>query len=65
MPDLNEFLNKSTIENVPLDDRVEIIEQMRPCSMCDLFVDSYKFNNQTMEMSWVCNNGHETKYSVG
>jgi len=65
MPNLNEFLSKSTIESVPLDDRVEVIQQMRPCSKCDLYVDSYYFNNQIMEMYWKCKDGHETRYSVG
>jgi hypothetical protein len=65
MPNLNEFLNKSTIETVPLDERVEVIEQMRPCSKCDLYVDRYYFNNQTMEMFWTCKDNHETKYKVG
>jgi len=65
MPNLNEFLKKATIESVSLDDKVEVIQQMRPCSKCDLYVDSYNFNNQTMEMSWVCKDGHETRYSVG
>ena len=65
MPDLNEFLNKQNVEEPLLDDRVEIIEQMRPCSKCDLYVDRYYFNNQTLEMFWKCKDGHETKYSVG
>jgi len=65
VPNLNEFLNKSTIETVPLDGRVEVIQQMRPCSKCDLYVDAYQFNNQTMEMYWKCKDGHETRYSVG
>jgi hypothetical protein len=65
MPNLDEFLNKKE-DSVPVvDGRVEIIEQMRPCSKCDLYVDRYYFNNQTMEMSWKCKDGHETKYSVG
>lgn len=65
MPNLDEFLSKSTIETVPLDEMVEVIEQMRPCSKCDLYVDTYQFNNQTMEMYWKCKDGHETRYSVG
>lgn len=65
MPNLDEFLSKSTIETVPIDEGVEVIEQMRPCSKCDLYVDTYQFNNQTMEMYWKCKDGHETRYSVG
>lgn len=65
MPNLDEFLSKSTIETVSLDEDVEVIEQMRPCSKCDLYVDTYQFNNQTMEMYWKCKDGHETRYSVG
>lgn len=64
MPDLNEFLNKKTIEEV-VDDRVETIDQKRPCSKCDLDVESYQFNNNTMEIYWKCSNGHETRYLVG
>jgi hypothetical protein len=62
---LNDFLNESTIETVPLDENVEVIEQMRPCSKCDLYVDRYSFNKQTMEMFWTCKDGHDTKYTVG
>lgn len=65
MTRLNDFLNESTIESVPLDENVEIIEQMRPCSKCDLYVDKYSFNSKTMEMFWTCKDGHETKYTVG
>jgi hypothetical protein len=65
MPNLKDFLSRSTIDTVPLDQRVEVIEQMRPCSACDLFVDSYYFNNETMEMYWTCKDGHETRHKVG
>lgn len=65
MPNLDEFLNKPIIDEVFVDGRVEDIEQMRPCSKCDLYVDTYQFNNQTMEMYWKCKDGHETRYSVG
>jgi uncharacterized membrane protein (UPF0127 family) len=65
MPNLDEFLNKPVIDKVFVDGRVEDIQQMRPCSKCDLYVDTYQFNNQTMEMYWKCKDGHETRYSVG
>lgn len=65
MPNLNEFLNKPIVEEPIPDNRAENIENMRPCSKCDLYVDSYQFNNQTMEMYWKCKNGHETRYTVG
>ncbi len=65
MPNLNEFLGKPSIENDIINDRVETIEQMRPCSKCELYVDSYQFNSQTMEMYWKCKDGHETKHVVG
>ena len=64
MPNLNEFFDKKTPE-VTLDNRVEIIEQMRPCSTCDLFVHEYYFNNKNMEMYWTCKNGHETRHKIG
>jgi hypothetical protein len=64
MPNLNEFFDKKdSVENDEVG--VEVIEQMRPCATCDLFVDSYKFNNQTLEMYWKCLNGHDTRYRVG
>jgi hypothetical protein len=65
MPNINEFLNKSTNKNLPIDQRAELIEGLRPCSKCDLYVDSYYFNNQTMEMYWTCKDGHQTKHKVG
>ena len=65
MPNLDEFLNKPVIDEVFVDGRVEDIQQMRPCSKCDLYVDTYQFNNQTREMYWKCKDGHETRYSVG
>jgi len=65
MPNLNEFLNKHVDKQILNDDRIETIEQTRPCSKCDLDVDSYQFNNQSMEMYWKCKNGHETRHSVG
>ncbi len=65
MPDLNEFLNKKNVQEVIVDDRVETIEQKRPCSKCDLDADSYQFNSKTMEIYWKCSEGHETRYSVG
>jgi hypothetical protein len=65
MPNLDEFLNKPVTDEVFVDGRVEDIQQMRPCSKCDLYVDTYQFNNQTMEMYWKCKDGHETRYSVG
>lgn len=64
MPDINEFFNKKEKE-ILTDDQVEIINQIRPCSKCDLFVHEYYFNNKTMEMYWTCINGHETRYQVG
>ena len=63
MPNLNEFFDKEDVV-IDHDNRIEIIEQMRPCSVCDLFVSSYSFNNQTFEMFWKCSNGHETRYKV-
>ncbi len=65
MPNINEFLNKSISEDPALDDRVEVIKQMRPCSKCDLFVHEYYFNNQTLEMYWTCKDGHKTVHRVG
>jgi hypothetical protein len=65
MPNLNEFLNKSNEEPTVVDGRVEVIESMRPCSKCDLYVDSYNFNSQTLEMYWHCKDGHETRHRVG
>jgi hypothetical protein len=65
MPSLDEFLNKNNVDLSALDDRVEVIEQMRPCSKCDLFVHEYYFNNKSLEMFWTCKDGHKTVYRVG
>jgi hypothetical protein len=65
VPNLNEFLNTPKADPIFADDRVEIIEQMRPCSQCDLFVHEYYFNSKSMEMYWTCVNGHKTMYKVG
>lgn len=65
MPNLNEFLNSSAEDVVSLDANVEVIESMRPCSKCDIYVDSYQFNTQTTEMYWKCANGHETRLRFG
>ena len=65
MPNLNEFLNKPESEPVLMDDGVELIKQMRPCSHCDMFVDEYYFNANSMEMYWTCINGHKTTHRIG
>jgi hypothetical protein len=65
MPNLNEFLKNINVEENILDENIQIIKQMRPCSKCDLYVESYEFNTNSMEMYWKCKDGHETRYSVG
>jgi hypothetical protein len=65
MPNLDEFLNKVNLDTPVIDGSIEIIESIRPCSKCDLYVESYEFNNQSMEMYWKCKDGHETRHKVG
>ena len=65
MPNLNEFLKNINVEENIVDENIQTIQQMRPCSKCDLYVESYEFNTNSMEMYWKCKDGHETRYSVG
>lgn len=60
MPDIHEFFTSKPKEIG--DDRVERIEQVRPCSKCDLSAPFYNFNQVTLEMYWTCSNGHETRH---
>jgi hypothetical protein len=62
MPNINEFF-ASKSEEVQ-DSRIEKIDQERPCSKCKLSSPSYHFNQVTLEMYWVCPDGHETKYKL-
>ena len=62
MPNINEFFS-SKVEEVA-DNRVEKIDQSRPCSKCDLAAPFYSFNQVTLEMYWTCSNGHETRHKL-
>ena len=62
MPSLNEFFNSQSKD--VQDQRVERIDQERPCSKCELSVPFYNFNQATLEMYWTCSNGHETKHKL-
>ena len=66
MPKINEFLTSKKIEKEILkNNRIEKIEGDRPCTHCDLNVESYYFNQETFEMFWTCSDGHENKFKVG
>ena len=62
MPNINEFFtsNPKDIQ----DSRVERIDQARPCSKCNLSAPFYNFNQVTLEMYWVCPDGHETRHKI-
>jgi hypothetical protein len=62
MPNINEFFS-SKVEEVT-DNRVEKIDQSRPCSKCELTAPFYSFNQVTLEMYWTCSNGHETRHKL-
>jgi hypothetical protein len=62
MPNINEFFTSKAEESI--DNRVEKIEQQRPCSKCDLSAPYYSFNQVTLEMYWKCPSGHETKHKI-
>ena len=60
MPNINEFFNSQNKD--VQDQRIERIDQERPCSKCELSSPFYNFNQATLEMYWTCANGHETKH---
>lgn len=61
MPNLNEFFVSQPKD---ADQKVEKIDQERPCSKCELSAPFYNFNQATLEMYWTCSNGHETKHKL-
>lgn len=62
MPRINEFFTSKPEDKQ--DNRVERIEQERPCSKCNLTSPSYNFNQATLELYWKCPAGHETRYKL-
>jgi hypothetical protein len=66
MPNLKDiFDNDGFIGVGEIPPNTRSIDQMRPCSKCDLYVDSYLVNDETFEMYWTCKDGHETRYRFG
>jgi hypothetical protein len=66
MPNLKDILNgDGFIGEKEVPDNVRVIDQMRPCSKCDLYVDSYFVDDANFEMYWTCKDGHETKHRFG
>ena len=66
MPNLKDiFDNDGFIGAKEIPENVRSINQMRPCSVCDLYVDSYFVDDIKLEMYWTCKDGHETKHRFG
>jgi len=66
MPNLKDiFDDEEFIEAKPVPENTISITQMRPCSKCDLYVDSYLVDNTNFEMYWTCKDGHETRHRFG
>ena len=66
MPNLKDiFDNDGFIGAQEIPPNTTLITQMRPCSKCDLYVDSYLVDNTNFEMYWKCKDGHETRHRFG
>jgi hypothetical protein len=66
MPNLKDiFDGKDFIGTKEIPDNTRVIDSMRPCSKCDLYVDSYLVDDTNLEMYWTCKDGHETRHRFG
>jgi hypothetical protein len=66
MPNLKDiFDGKDFIGKKEIPDNTRVIDGMRPCSKCDLYVDSYLVDDTNLEMYWTCKDGHETRHRFG
>lgn len=63
MPNLNEFLNKK--KHTDINSTFEILSGVRPCSKCDIDVDSGWWDPDNLIMKWTCSDGHETIHRLG
>lgn len=62
MPNINEFLNKSNIEQ--LHSTLEKLDGIRPCAQCKEDVDGGLWDPINLKMSWKCSAGHENSFQV-
>ena len=66
MPNLKDIFNDDDFIGVKeIPDSTKVIDGMRPCSKCDLYVDSYLVDDEKFEMYWTCKDGHETRHRFG
>jgi hypothetical protein len=66
MPNLKDiFDGEDFIGTKEIPDNTRVIDGMRPCSKCDLYVDSYLVDDTNLEMYWTCKDGHETRHRFG
>ena len=66
MPNLKDiFDDEGFIEDKPVPENTRVIDSMRPCSKCDLYVDSYLVDDKNLEMYWTCKDGHKTRHRFG
>jgi hypothetical protein len=62
MPNINEFLNKSNIEQVH--STLEKLDGIRPCAQCKEDVDGGLWDPINLKMIWKCSSGHENSFQV-
>jgi len=59
MPNLNEFL-----QNKEPEQGLSKIDESRPCSKCSKDSEFYYWNEQSLEMTWTCPDGHKNLYRI-
>lgn len=62
MPNLNEFLNKGSVEQVH--SALEKLDGIRPCAKCEEDVDGGLWDPIGLKMTWKCSSGHENSFQV-
>ena len=63
MPNIKEFLNSNSVEQVH--STLEKLDGIRPCAQCEEDVDGGLWDPENLIMSWTCSNGHATSHRVG
>jgi hypothetical protein len=62
MPNINEFLNKTKVEQVH--STLEKLDGIRPCAQCKEDVDGGLWDPINLKMTWKCSAGHENSFQV-
>lgn len=62
MPDINEFFNSNTKENISED--IQVVNSPKPCSKCEENSSSYIWNKSLFTITWKCKNGHDNEIKV-